>query len=203
MININMFGAALTVSVYGTNTQLSSPVQLLRLWCNCLSILTVYCTTTITQRTSSQWTVLLHIIHHVIRKTHTRVFKHYYVKNTHKLYAAVQVSYGSFTILITVQTVCLFCDDCERLNSTVITQWKTHHLRGILPRGSSACISCIRTFWKSTNLDLLTSSKNLLLLLQAGFRQVVGCYKISTNSTLHKLQNNIYIFFKISNSQKI
>ena len=54
----------------------------------------------------------------------------------------------------------------------------------MLPRGSSACVSWIRTFWKSTNLDLLTSSMKRARLLQTGFRQIVGC--VYWNRTNHR-----------------
>ena len=44
----------------------------------------------------------------------------------------------------------------------------------MLPRGSSCCVSWIRTFWKSTNRDALTSNMNRRRLLQLGFLQIVG-----------------------------
>ena len=46
----------------------------------------------------------------------------------------------------------------------------TSTLLGIEPRGSSAWVSWILTFWKSTNLDLLTSSMNRVRLAHWGFR---------------------------------
>ena len=45
----------------------------------------------------------------------------------------------------------------------------TSRLRGMQPRGSSACTSCMRTFWKSTKRDLCVSSRNRDLLLHTGF----------------------------------
>ena len=60
------------------------------------------------------------------------------------------------------------------ITNTNVLLFLYHYLRGMLPLGNSAWVSCILTFWKSTNLDLLTSSMNLLLLLQTGFRHIVG-----------------------------
>lgn len=39
------------------------------------------------------------------------------------------------------------------------------------------------TFWKSTNLDLFVSSRNLLLLAQTGFLQMFGCVYLNCCST--------------------
>lgn len=44
----------------------------------------------------------------------------------------------------------------------------------MLPLGSSAWVSWILTFWKSTKCDLFTSNMNLARLLQVGFRQIDG-----------------------------
>ena len=55
--------------------------------------------------------------------------------------------------------------------------------RGMQPRGSSACTSWILTFWKSTNLDLLRSSSNRVLLLHTGFLQMAGCVYLNCCST--------------------
>ena len=49
------------------------------------------------------------------------------------------------------------------------------YLLGMLPLGSSCCVSWIRTFWKSTKWDWLMSSMNLRLLTQLGFVHTVGC----------------------------
>ncbi len=54
------------------------------------------------------------------------------------------------------------------------------YLLGMAPRGSSLCVSWIRTFWKSTNLDLFTSSMKRDRFAHAGFRQIVGCNDKST-----------------------
>ena len=59
----------------------------------------------------------------------------------------------------------------------------TSRLRGILPRGNSACVSWIRTFWKSTNVDLLTSSWKRALLAQTGLRQMLGWKRVKAQST--------------------
>lgn len=51
------------------------------------------------------------------------------------------------------------------------------YLLGMLPRGNSACVSWIRTFWKSTNLEWSMSSWNLCLFWQTGLRQTFGWMK--------------------------
>ena len=56
-------------------------------------------------------------------------------------------------------------------------------LLGMLPRGNSLWISWMRTFWKSTNRDLLTSNVNLERLLQTGFRQIEGWVYLNCCST--------------------
>lgn len=70
------------------------------------------------------------------------------------------------------------------------------YLRGMQPLGSSAWVSWIRTFWKSTNTDLSTSSMNLRRLLHTGFRQIVGwvyCGDQINNSINHLDVENINI----------
>lgn len=43
--------------------------------------------------------------------------------------------------------------------------------------------NCEITFWKSTNRDLLVSRRNLLLLAQTGFLQMLGCVYLNCCST--------------------
>jgi len=48
------------------------------------------------------------------------------------------------------------------------------HLLGMHPLGSSACVSWIRTFWKSTNLDLSISNSKRCRFWHTGFLQTLG-----------------------------
>ena len=57
------------------------------------------------------------------------------------------------------------------------------HLLGMDPLGSSCWVSWTLTFWKSTNLELLTCSMNLLLFWQRGFLQTVGSVNLNCCST--------------------
>ena len=50
-------------------------------------------------------------------------------------------------------------------DSTDSARRMTSRLWGMQPRGSSACTSWIRTFWKSTKRDLCVSSRNWVRLL--------------------------------------
>uniref|UniRef100_A0A6B0UYH9 Putative secreted protein n=1 Tax=Ixodes ricinus TaxID=34613 RepID=A0A6B0UYH9_IXORI len=58
--------------------------------------------------------------------------------------------------------------------STASALTTTSTLRGMFPRGSSACVSWMRTFWKSTKVDRLVSRRNRVRLLHTGFLQMVG-----------------------------
>lgn len=57
------------------------------------------------------------------------------------------------------------------------------YLRGTLPRKTSACVSCTRTFWKSTNFDWFVNNSNLTRLAHWGLKQTLGWVYLNCCST--------------------
>lgn len=72
----------------------------------------------------------------------------------------------------------------EKLTIFIVRKYKQH-----LPTTTGTLLVVIIpqhhpcTFWKSTNLDLLVSSRNLLLLAQTGFLQMFGWVYLNCCST--------------------
>lgn len=82
-------------------------------------------------------------------------------------------SWGLFLMLTQPKSTVFNVQQQQHLSNTTRTITICHH-----PIQPHRC-----TFWKSTNLDLFVSSRNLLLLAQTGFLQMFGCVYLNCCST--------------------